>query len=253
MPVGGHGVGGCARRGARVRFGRDTRRRHAVRTLGHPVRGILLSIALFPLVAPAFWHTISARSPPRGGCVPRAVRVRVRCGPAFGTLVHALLEEYVPFIVLLTALYTSPAASVKRQSARHASSTAILALARARERDGHDRRRELLIRPLLRANDNRKHVVHVVIFFIFRRRECGRFAVAARSAPLPFELGFSGRRRASAAMLVALLALSSRDTYFTGKAARSGRPRSIRRPTAARCRSTARSTSCCWRPWSASC
>ncbi|MFP3608323.1 sodium:proton antiporter, partial [Paraburkholderia sp. SIMBA_053] len=25
----------------------------------------------------------------------------------------------------------------------------------------------LLIRPLLRANDNRRHVVHVVVFFIF--------------------------------------------------------------------------------------
>lgn len=91
-------------------------------------------------------------------------------GTAFGTLVHALLEEYIPFIVLLTALYTV-AGGICVNGNLHGSpklNTAILALGTLLASVmGTTGAAMLLIRPLLRANDNRKHVVHVVIFFIF--------------------------------------------------------------------------------------
>ncbi|MDW9226895.1 citrate transporter family protein [Burkholderia cepacia] len=138
---------------------------------GIPFAGILLSIALFPLVAPVFWHH-------HFGKIAAAWAVvflipfgfAFGAGTAFGTLVHALLEEYIPFIVLLTALYTV-AGGICVNGNLHGSpklNTAILALGTLLASVmGTTGAAMLLIRPLLRANDNRKHVVHVVIFFIF--------------------------------------------------------------------------------------
>ncbi len=91
-------------------------------------------------------------------------------GTALGALVQALLEEYVPFIVLLTALYTV-AGGICVRGNLHGSpnlNTAVLALGTLLASImGTTGAAMLLIRPLLRANDNRKHVVHVVVFFIF--------------------------------------------------------------------------------------
>ncbi|OYY50676.1 MAG: hypothetical protein B7X59_08810, partial [Polaromonas sp. 39-63-203] len=72
-----------------------------------PFAGILLSIALLPLLAPAFWHhhfgKVSA-----AWTLAFFIPFAALFGPALagGSLVHALLAEYIPFIVLLTALYT---------------------------------------------------------------------------------------------------------------------------------------------------
>lgn len=136
-----------------------------------PFAGVLLSIALFPLVASTFWHHHFGKIAAAWGAVflvPFAIVFGI--APAFGTLVHALLEEYVPFIVLLTALYTV-AGGICVRGNLHGSprlNTAILILGTALASVmGTTGAAMLLIRPLLRANDNRRHVVHVVVFFIF--------------------------------------------------------------------------------------
>lgn len=138
---------------------------------GVPFAGVLLSIAIFPLVAPAFWHHHFGKIAAGWAIlflVPFAVTFGT--GTAFGTFVHAMLEEYVPFIVLLTALYTV-AGGICVRGNLHGSprlNTAILALGTVLASImGTTGAAMLLIRPLLRANDNRKHVVHVVVFFIF--------------------------------------------------------------------------------------
>ncbi|MGU7772429.1 sodium:proton antiporter [Burkholderia sp. MR1-5-21] len=138
---------------------------------GIPFAGVLLSIALFPLAAPVFWHHHFGKIAAAWGIaflVPFAAVFGA--GTAFGTLVHALLEEYIPFIVLLTALYTV-AGGICVNGNLHGTpklNTAILALGTLLASVmGTTGAAMLLIRPLLRANDNRKHVVHVVIFFIF--------------------------------------------------------------------------------------
>ncbi|CAM2165951.1 sodium:proton antiporter [Burkholderia latens] len=138
---------------------------------GIPFAGILLSIAVFPLVAPVFWHHHFGKIAAAWAIaflVPFAAAFGT--GAAFGTLVHALLEEYIPFIVLLTALYTV-AGGICVNGNLHGTpklNTAILALGTLLASVmGTTGAAMLLIRPLLRANDNRKHVVHVVIFFIF--------------------------------------------------------------------------------------
>jgi Na+/H+ antiporter NhaD/arsenite permease-like protein len=91
-------------------------------------------------------------------------------GAAGGNLVHALLAEYIPFIVLLTALFTVSGGIYIRGNL-HGSpglNTSILAIgAVLASFMGTTGASMLLIRPLIRANDNRRHVAHVVVFFIF--------------------------------------------------------------------------------------
>jgi Na+/H+ antiporter NhaD/arsenite permease-like protein len=138
---------------------------------GLPFAGMLLSIALFPLVAPTFWHHHFGKIAAAWALVflvPFALTFG--WGIAFGALVHALLEEYIPFIVLLTALYTVAGGICVRGNLHGTPrlNTTILALGTLLASVmGTTGAAMLLIRPLLRANDNRRHVVHVVVFFIF--------------------------------------------------------------------------------------
>ena len=138
---------------------------------GAPFAGMLLSIAIFPLVAPTFWHHHFGKVSAAWAAaflVPFAFAFGTHT--AFGSLVHALLEEYIPFIVLLTALYTVAGGICVRGNLHGTPrlNTTILVLGTVLASImGTTGAAMLLIRPLLRANDNRKHVVHVVVFFIF--------------------------------------------------------------------------------------
>ncbi|MFM0668616.1 sodium:proton antiporter [Paraburkholderia sediminicola] len=138
---------------------------------GLPFAGVLLSIAVFPLIAPAFWHHHFGKIAAAWALVFLVpFGFSFGTGVAFGSLVHALLEEYIPFIVLLTALYTVAGGICVRGNLHGTPrlNTAILALGTLLASImGTTGAAMLLIRPLLRANDNRKHVVHVVVFFIF--------------------------------------------------------------------------------------
>ncbi len=138
---------------------------------GVPFAGILLSIALMPLLTPIFWHhhfgkVVAAWS--LAFLLPFAVVF----GPAMAgaSFAHALLEEYIPFVILLTALFTV-AGGIYIRGNLHGSpglNTAILAIgAVLASFMGTTGASMLLIRPLIRANDNRKHVAHIVVFFIF--------------------------------------------------------------------------------------
>ena len=138
---------------------------------GVPFAGVLLSIALMPLLAPVFWHHHFGKVSAAWALaflVPFAVVV----GPGItgASVVHALLAEYIPFIVLLTALF-AVAGGIFVRGNLHGSpglNTGLLAIgAVLASFMGTTGASMLLIRPLIRANDNRKHQVHVVVFFIF--------------------------------------------------------------------------------------
>ena len=138
---------------------------------GVPFAGILLSIAIIPLVAPIFWHHHFGKVSAAWALaflVPFAMVFGA--GAAGAGVVHALLAEYIPFIILLTALFTV-AGGIYIKGNLHGSpglNTGILAIgAVLASFMGTTGASMLLIRPLIRANDNRKHVVHVVVFFIF--------------------------------------------------------------------------------------
>ncbi|WP_296872920.1 sodium:proton antiporter [Tibeticola sp.] len=136
-----------------------------------PFAGILLSIALLPLVAPFFWHHHYGKVAV-GWALAFLLPFALVYGPgaAGGVLVHAAVAEYIPFVILLTALFTV-AGGIFIRGNLHGSpglNTGILAIgAVLASFMGTTGASMLLIRPLIRANDNRKHTAHVVVFFIF--------------------------------------------------------------------------------------
>src|SRR3954468_892963 len=72
-----------------------------------PFAGILLSIALGPVLAPRLWpHPYGKVALAGGAATALALLARAGPGPAFDTLVHTLLLEYLPFVLLLLALFT---------------------------------------------------------------------------------------------------------------------------------------------------
>ena len=138
---------------------------------GVPFAGILLSIALMPLLAPLFWHHHFGKVA-AAWALAFLVPFAVVFGPgaAAAGFVHALVAEYIPFVILLTALFTV-AGGIYIRGNLHGSpllNTGLLAIGGVLASFmGTTGASMLLIRPLIRANDNRKHVAHVVVFFIF--------------------------------------------------------------------------------------
>ncbi len=138
---------------------------------GVPFAGLLLSIALLPLVVPSYWHHHFGKITAVWSLV-FLLPFAALYGPglAASSLLHALLAEYIPFIVLLTALFTVAGGIHIRGNlhGRPALNTAILATgAVLASFMGTTGASMLLIRPLVRANDNRAYQAHVVVFFIF--------------------------------------------------------------------------------------
>ena len=136
-----------------------------------PFAGLLLSIALMPLLAPSFWHHHFGKVTAAWSLaflIPLVITHGT--GAAAVNFVHALLAEYVPFVILLTALYVVAGGIYIRGSLTGTPllNTAILAIgAVLASFMGTTGASMLLIRPLIRANAHRAKVVHIVVFFIF--------------------------------------------------------------------------------------
>jgi len=136
-----------------------------------PFVGILLSIAIWPLAGPHVWHHHFGKIA-AGWALLFLLPFAYVFGPgaAAAGLVHALLAEYLPFILLLTALFTVSGGIYIRGNLKGSPllNTAMLAIGgMLASFMGTTGASMLLIRPLIRANDNRARNAHVVIFFIF--------------------------------------------------------------------------------------
>ncbi|BAN45922.1 sodium:proton antiporter [Metapseudomonas resinovorans] len=136
-----------------------------------PFAGILLSIALMPILAGNLWHHHFGKITAGWTLlflVPFVLLFGGYAGLALG--VHVLFGEYLPFIILLLALFTI-SGGILVEGNLHGSArlnTGLLALGTLlASAMGTTGAAMLLIRPLLRANDNRRHNAHVVVFFIF--------------------------------------------------------------------------------------
>jgi Na+/H+ antiporter NhaD/arsenite permease-like protein len=138
---------------------------------GLPFAGILLSIALMPLLAQRFWHHHFGKVA-AAWSLAFLVPFALTFGPAAAgtSFVHALLAEYIPFVILLTALF-AVSGGIYIRGNLHGSpglNTIILSIgAVLASVMGTTGASMLLIRPLIRANDNRRHTAHIVVFFIF--------------------------------------------------------------------------------------
>ncbi|MGE3877251.1 MAG: sodium:proton antiporter, partial [Parvibaculaceae bacterium] len=136
-----------------------------------PFLGIILSIALFPLLAHVFWeHHLGKIAAFWGALVVFPLFAFHDAGTAVAALAHAMLLEYIPFILLLLALFTVAGGIVLRGNLHGspAVNTALLATGTALASfTGTTGAAMVMIRPLLRANDDRKRNAHTIIFFIF--------------------------------------------------------------------------------------
>lgn len=136
-----------------------------------PFVGILLSIALLPLLAPRLWHGHFGKVSAFWAAaflIPFAATFGPRV--ALYEALHTILLEYVPFILLLFALFVVAGGIrvVGNLIGTPGTNTAILAFGTMiASLLGTTGAAMLLIRPLIRANEDRRRNTHVFVFFIF--------------------------------------------------------------------------------------
>lgn len=102
-------------------------------------------------------------------------------------LSNALLSEYVPFIVLLLGLYVASGGVflAGNLAAHPGANAAFLGVgAVLASIIGTTGAAMVLIRPLLRANQERSHKTHTVVFFIFVVCNCGGLLLPTGDPPL---------------------------------------------------------------------
>lgn len=136
-----------------------------------PFAGMLLSIALGPILFHRLWEHHYGKFAAFWALLLLVPLVALRGFDAsLGAVLHTALLEYLPFIILLFALFTI-AGGILITGNLHgspATNTIILAIGTVMASIvGTTGASMILIRPLLRANDERRHNVHVVVFFIF--------------------------------------------------------------------------------------
>ncbi|TPJ45112.1 sodium:proton antiporter [Mesorhizobium sp. B2-5-13] len=136
-----------------------------------PFAGLLLSIATGPLLFHHVWeHHYGKITALWAALVIVPLAVAFGAPAATEAVLHALLTEYMSFIVLLFALYTISggillAGNIHGTPLVNAGLLIVGALLASVI--GTTGASMILIRPILRANDNRRFNAHVVIFFIF--------------------------------------------------------------------------------------
>ena len=135
-----------------------------------PFAGILLSIALLPLLMPDFWHHHFGKISAFWAAVLGIPFLIIFKGDALYEILHIILADYVPFIILLWSLYTVSGGILLRGTLRGTPFVNIIMLiigTLLASWMGTTGAAMLLIRPFLRANDYRKNRTFMVVFFIF--------------------------------------------------------------------------------------
>jgi Na+/H+ antiporter NhaD/arsenite permease-like protein len=135
-----------------------------------PFAGILLSIALFPLVLPDFWHHHFGKISAFWAATLGIPFLIVFKGDALYEILHIILADYVPFIILLWSLYTVSGGILLRGTLRGTpmvNLTLLIIGTLLASWMGTTGAAMLLIRPFLRANSYRKNRTFMVVFFIF--------------------------------------------------------------------------------------
>ncbi|TWT31463.1 hypothetical protein Enr8_33840 [Blastopirellula retiformator] len=160
-----------------------------------PFVALLGAIAVFPLLGftAHWWESNSNRF--LVAVVLAAVTllyymilyVEAGFGAALTRVDHAILKEYIPFIVLLFSLYViSGGIRIEGDMAAHPSTNAIFLLVGGLLASfiGTTGAAMLLVRPLIETNKERKYVQHTVVFFIFVVCNCGGLLLPIGDPPL---------------------------------------------------------------------
>ena len=150
---------------------------------------LLGMIAVLPLIPATshWWDDNLHRFYVAGGLAAITLAYYLLLGQTGEVLAHAILGEYIPFIVLLFSLYTiSGGIRIEGDLPAHPlTNSAFLATgAVLASFIGTTGAAMLLIRPLLETNRERKHVQHTVVFFIFIVCNCGGLLLPLGDPPL---------------------------------------------------------------------
>lgn len=151
-----------------------------------PFAVMLLTIAIAPLVAEHWWEenrnklifTLALSIP---------TAIYLSCNGLGSNVVHQLLYDYVPFIILLLALFvvTGGIRISGDICATPMVNTSILAIGWGLASFmGTTGAAMLMIRPLLQINQQRKYRVHTVLFFIALVANCGGLLTPLGDPPL---------------------------------------------------------------------
>jgi len=135
-----------------------------------PFAGILLSIALCPLLTPRFWHQHYGKASAFWALLFALPFLYEYKGVAFYGILKIFLIDYIPFIILLWGLFTISGGIVVRGSLRGTPviNTAMLSIGTILASCvGTTGASMVMIRPVLRANKKRVKKSHIICFFIF--------------------------------------------------------------------------------------
>ncbi len=193
-----------------------------------PFVGILLSIALFPLIAPEFWHHHFGKiSAFWASCITIPMLI-VYKGAALHGFLHIIIADYVPFIILLWGLFTVSGGIVLKGSLRGTpmvNTIMILIGTILASWMGTTGAAMLLIRPFLKANNFRKNRTFMVVFFIFLVANIGGSLTPIGDPPLflgflhgvPFFWTFNIMPHMLVAASILLVVYYIFDSYFYKK------------------------------------
>ena len=153
-----------------------------------PFLGIIFSMSFLPLLCPNFWNKISSYVPLFWSIVYLAgVGCIFGVGKICGAVWDPIIGQYLPFIVLIAALYLVsggiyidfPRAYGPFFNVGFLFFGSLLA-----GWIGTTGAATLLIRPILRANQKRQYKTHILVFFIFLIANIGGAATPLGDPPL---------------------------------------------------------------------
>ena len=136
-----------------------------------PFLGILLSIAIFPLISSSFWHHNYGKISAFWGIVflfTFTYNFGIDVSKFY--LLEVYLKEFLPFIVILLALFTVSGGVLISGNMKGTPivNTSILLIGTVLASwMGTTGASMLLIRPLIKSNQDRINKVHIFVFFIF--------------------------------------------------------------------------------------
>jgi Na+/H+ antiporter NhaD/arsenite permease-like protein len=199
-----------------------------------PFVGMLLSIASFPLVAPKFWHDHFGKTSLFWALTITVPFLIVYRAVALQELLHIVLDDYVPFIILLGSLYTVSGGILLKGSMRGTplfNTGMLLVGAILASWMGTTGAAMLLIRPFIRANNHRKEKTFMVVFFIFLVANVGGSLTPLGDPPLflgflrgvPFFWTFHLLPHASMVVAILIAIYFIMDSYFYRKEGLKGR------------------------------
>ena len=165
-----------------------------------PFACMLLSIALLPLIAANIWHHHFGKIAAFWAASMALPFIYAYKGTAIHEILHIILADYVPFIILLGALFTVSGGILLKGTLRGTPlvNTGIILIGTLLASwMGTTGAAMLMIRPLLRANDYRKNKTFMVVFFIFLVANIGGAMTPLGDPPL--FLGFLHGVRGAAA------------------------------------------------------